>query len=306
MMYYGVKTTGIYCRSGCKSRAPRPENVVHFGTAASAADAGFRPCKRCRPGESTGEVDERLVQVCRIIEAAEEPPSLAQLASLTNMSAFHLQRRFKNAIGVSPKQYAQTIKRERMREQVNAGYAWPASEFGMTPAQFRDGGRDVRIAYTIVDTAIGAVLIAATQRGICRVDIADDARTLEKRLRAVFPQAQTDAQDAALRSAATSIVEYLAGRGPWPVLPLDVRPTAFQARVWQALRAIAPGTTASYSELAEAIGSPKAARAVARACAANPIALLIPCHRIVPRGGGTGGYRWDPVRKKRVLEIERV
>jgi AraC family transcriptional regulator of adaptative response/methylated-DNA-[protein]-cysteine methyltransferase len=186
-----------------------------------------------------------------------------------------------------------------------SGAAGSPHDLGMTPSQFRRGGEDASICYTIAASSIGSVLVAATPRGICRVDIADDARVLEQRLRAEYPRAAIDASDSALNCTASTIVAYIAGAGPWPLLPLDVRATAFQARVWEVLRSIAPGTTVSYAKLAEMIGSPKAARAVARACANNPAALLIPCHRIVPQSGGTGGYRWDPKRKERLLEIER-
>ncbi|MFN2450372.1 MAG: methylated-DNA--[protein]-cysteine S-methyltransferase, partial [Candidatus Baltobacteraceae bacterium] len=239
------------------------------------------------------------------------------------LSPAHLQRRFKAAIGVSPKAYAQTIKRERLRTALKSAasathaiydaglsspsqaYAKSGSPLGMTPAQFAAGGKNVRIAFAVVRSAIGMVLVAATERGVCRVDIDHAAGALEARLHAEFPHAAIARENDALASAASLIVAYLSGSGPWPVLPLDVRGTAFQTRVWDAMRALAPGTAVSYSDLARIIGSPRSARAVANACAANSIALLIPCHRIVPQAGGVGGYRWSPARKERLLELER-
>lgn len=176
----------------------------------------------------------------------------------------------------------------------------------MTPSQFRAGGKDATITYAIVGSPLGRILIAATSRGICRVDIGDDEGDLEHRLHAEYPKASVRREDDTLESTVSLIVDYLSGTAPWPHLPIDVRATAFQTRVWEALRSIAPGTTMTYSQLAEAIGSPNAARAVAHACALNPVALLIPCHRIVPQSGGVGGYRWNPARKERLLELERT
>jgi AraC family transcriptional regulator of adaptative response/methylated-DNA-[protein]-cysteine methyltransferase len=319
--FYGVTTTGVYCRRGCKSRRPLPQNMRLFESADEARAAGFRPCKRCRPDQVRSGVDERFVRVCRAIEDAPEPPRLKELAALVGLSEAHLQRRFKAAIGVSPRAYAAMVRDKRLRSQLRDGRSvtealleagfgsasqiYEEAMLGMTPSAFRSGGEGVRIAYVIVRSALGEVLVAATERGVCRVDIADDARVLEERLRAEYPKALLRREDDRPASAASLIVAYLAGRGPWPRLPIDVRGTAFQRRVWETLRSIAPGKTLTYGELAAAIGSPRAVRAVARACATNPIALLIPCHRIVPAAGGVGGYRWDAARKVRLLELER-
>ena len=324
VVYYGVRTTGVYCRPTCKSRTPLRKNVEFFDSTADAERASYRACKRCKPDSVQPEVDERLVRVCREIESAEEAPLLRDLAKLVHMSEFHLQRRFKAARGVSPRQYADMVKRSRLRTALqngqsvtaaiyDAGFASASQAYdasrrslGMTPSQFRDGGKNTTVTFAIVGSPLGRILVAATSRGICRVDIGDDDRELERRLRAEYPKASVRREDDTLESTVSLIVDYLSGTAPWPHLPIDVRATAFQSRVWEALRSIAPGSTMTYSQLAEAIGSPHAARAVARACASNPVALLIPCHRIVPQGGGVGGYRWNPARKERLLELERT
>lgn len=323
VFFYGVTSTGVVCRPSCKSRTPRPENVRFFPDLETAQAAGMRPCKRCKPQTAAAGVEQRYVELCRAIERAGDLPSLRELAAISGLSASHVQRRFKAAIGVSPKAYAQTIKRERLRTALknaatataalyDAGLNSPsqaydrdASPLAMTPAQFARGAVNVAISYTIAASAMGRVLIAMTERGVCRVDLDDSDGVLEDRLKAEYPHASLTRTDPQNVTAASLIVAYLAGEGPWPLLPVDVRGTAFQTRVWEALRRIAPGTTASYTELAAMIGSPNAARAVARACASNAIALLIPCHRIVPQSGGTGGYRWNPKRKERLLELER-
>lgn len=282
--FYGVRTTGVYCRTGCKSRRPLARNVRYFATTADARAAGFRACKRCRPDDAA-RIDERIAHACRILDTAAETVTLAELGERVGLSPGHVQRRFTALIGMSPHRYAKLAREER--------YDVP-----------RKGGKGLSITYTIVDSALGSVLVAATQRGICRVDIGDRTRSLEQRLREAFPSAQFERSDDRLESATSRIVAYLANQGPWPLLPLDVRATAFQMRVWDALRDIAPGRTMEYGQLARAIGSPSAARAVARAVATNPIALLIPCHRIVPASGGVGRYRWGPRRKERLLQLE--
>jgi AraC family transcriptional regulator of adaptative response/methylated-DNA-[protein]-cysteine methyltransferase len=322
--FYAVRTTGIYCRRGCKSRRPLPENVEHFATAVQARAAGYRACKRCKPDDAAAAVDERFLRACRAIEAAEEAPTLKVLAALVGLSEAHLQRRFKAAIGVSPRAYAAMVRNRRLRAELRGGrsvtdalygagftsasqaYENAPAALGMTPGAFRGGAPGAEIVYAIVPSAVGHVLVAATERGVCRVDIDADRVALERRLRAEFPKARLRREDDGMASTTSLIVAYLAGERPWPRLPVDVRATAFQTRVWDALRAIAPGKTMTYAELAAAIGSPQAARAVARACASNPIALLIPCHRIVPAAGGVGGYRWDPARKRRLLALERT
>lgn len=283
--FYGVTTTGIYCRRGCASRTPLAKNVRAFDDGPSARAAGFRACKRCRPDEAAA-VDARVVRACRLLDGAGERLSLDELAQRVGLSPGYLQRLFTRTMGVSPRAYGKLAREDRFERP-------------------RGGGKGKHVSYAIVDSELGHVLVAATGRGICRVDIGGDDRALERRLREALPSAQLERSDDRLESATSRIVAYLAHEGPWPLLPLDVRATAFQVRVWEALRSIGPGTTMQYAELARAIGSPSAARAVARACADNPVALLIPCHRIVPAGGGTGGYRWGSRRKEQLLEIER-
>lgn len=283
--FYGVRTTGIYCRAGCKSRRPLPQNVRYFVTTADARAAGFRACKRCRPDDAAA-IDERIAHACRILDASAETMTLAELSQRVGLSAGHLQRRFTAVLGMSPHRYAKLARDER---------------YEVAPK----GGKGLSIAYAIVTSTIGRVLVAATQRGVCRVDIGEGDRALEHRLREAFPSAQLKRSADRLESATSRIVAYLANEGPWPLLPIDVRATAFQMRVWDALRDIAPGRTMEYGALAKAIGSPTAARAVARAVATNPIALLIPCHRIVPASGDAGGYRWGAERKQRLLQLEQ-
>jgi len=232
-------------------------------------------------------VDERIVQACRLIDGSNDTLTLEELGRHVGLSKGHLQRAFTRAIGMSPKRYAKLAREERHD----------------VPSR---GGKGLTVAYAIVPSSLGHVLVAATKRGICRVDIDTNERTLEKRLRDAFPSATLEHQDHELESATSRIVSFIANDGPWPLLPIDVRATAFQMRVWEALRSVAPGKTASYGDIARAIGSPNAARAVARACATNPIALLIPCHRIVPATGGSGGYRWGVRRKDRLLANERA
>jgi AraC family transcriptional regulator, regulatory protein of adaptative response / methylated-DNA-[protein]-cysteine methyltransferase len=283
--FYGVRTTGIYCRTGCKSRRPLARNVRNFATAAEAQAAGFRACRRCRPDEDA-TVHPSVLEACRILSTEGERTTLDQLGARIGMSPSHLQRLFSKTMGMSPRAYAKLAREE--------SHDVP-----------RKGGKGLTISFAIVDSTLGQVLVAATPRGICRVDIGEGAGTLERRLRDAFPAAQIVRSEDQLESATSRIVKYLANEGPWPLLPIDVRATAFQMRVWDALRDIAPGRTMEYGELARAIGSPMAARAVAHAVASNPIALLIPCHRIVPASGGVGGYRWGPRRKARLLELER-
>ncbi len=284
--FYGVKTTGIYCRTGCASRKALARNMRFFNDVQSARDAGFRACKRCRPDEAAS-IDSRIVQACRLLDKAGDRITLDELARRVTLSPAYFQRLFTRTIGISPRAYGKLARDNRFERP-------------------RGGGKGKQVAYAIVDSSLGRVLVAATARGICRVDIGGSDKALELRLREAFPLAQCERSDDSLESATSRIVAYLANDGPWPSLPLDVRATAFQMRVWEALRTIKPGKTMQYAELARAIGSPSAARAVARACATNPVALLIPCHRIVAASGDVGGYRWGVKRKERLLANERA
>ncbi|MDQ6826926.1 MAG: methylated-DNA--[protein]-cysteine S-methyltransferase [Candidatus Eremiobacteraeota bacterium] len=269
-------------------------------------------------------MDARLLQACRYIEEADRPPTLAHLGRLIGLSEAHLQRQFKRQIGVSPRNYSEMVRQRRLRLQLqqqggsvttaiyDAGFASSSqvyektsSMLGMTPAKFREGGKNAELLYAIIETQLGKVLVAVTQRGVCRVDIGSEL-DLQLRLRAEFPLARITRADDELESTTSLIVGYISGSEVWPRLPIDVRGTAFQRSVWTALLELKPGTTKTYAQLAQAIGCPKAVRAIARACAANPVALLIPCHRFVPAGGGVGGYRWDPKRKEKLLAMEHA
>jgi AraC family transcriptional regulator, regulatory protein of adaptative response / methylated-DNA-[protein]-cysteine methyltransferase len=321
---YAVTTTGVYCRPGCKSRRPLERNVRFFPETAAARAAGFRACKRCRPDDAGCDAQpEWLARACRLLEDAEEAPTLDQLAAAVGVSRAHLQRTFTRAVGVSPRRYAATLREGRLRTALRGGatvsaatyesgfgsssrmYESAGATIGMTPAKYRRGAAGTTVAYGIVASALGAVLVAATVRGICHVALGDDEAALERDLYASFPRATLERADDRVESATSALVRYLAAAGPWPNLPLDVRATAFQARVWEALTRIAPGATTTYGELARALGDPHATRAVARACATNPVALLIPCHRVIAKNGDMRGYRWGIDRKSRLLDIER-
>jgi AraC family transcriptional regulator of adaptative response/methylated-DNA-[protein]-cysteine methyltransferase len=324
VFFYGVATTGVYCRPACKSRRPLERNVRFFADPASARAAGFRACRRCRPDEPAAATQpEWLAHVRRLLEAADEPPALDVLAADAGVSRAHLQRTFTKAIGVSPRRYAASLRDMRLRAALRSGASVTAATYesgfgsssrvyetanaivGMTPAQYRRGAAGLTLTFAVVPSALGNVIVAATERGIAHVALGDDAAALERDLRAAFPRAAFERADDRVETAAAALVRYLAGTGPWPQLPLDVRATAFQARVWEALTAIAPGTTTSYGELARALGDPNATRAVARACAANPVALLIPCHRVIAKDGDLRGYRWGVERKRALLARER-
>ena len=321
---YAVTTTGVYCRPTCKSRRPLERNVRFFADTAAARAAGFRACKRCRPDAAGGAAPAWLAQVCRLLEDAEEAPTLDELANRVGISRAHLQRTFTRAVGVSPHRFAATLREQRLRTALRSGatvsaatyesgfgsssrvYESAAATIGMTPARYRQGAGGMTVTYGIVASALGPVLVAATDRGVCHVALGDDAATLEAGLRASFPKAVLERADDRVESATSALVRYLSNAGPWPQLPLDVRATAFQARVWEALTRIAPGTTTTYGDLAQALGDPNATRAVARACATNPVAVLIPCHRVIAKNGEARGYRWGLERKTRLLEIERT
>jgi AraC family transcriptional regulator, regulatory protein of adaptative response / methylated-DNA-[protein]-cysteine methyltransferase len=321
---YAVRTTGVYCRPVCKSRRPLRANVEFFASADDARRAGYRSCKRCCPDEATDGSQTAILAAARIIEQADAIPTLAELGKRVGLSPAHLQRRFKRIIGVSPWQYGDALRTQRLRDHLRDGdaitgaiyetgfgsssgaYSGASATLGMTPARYRQGAGGAHLTYAIVPSELGYVLVAATERGICSVRLGDAEVALEAGLRAEYPQAMLERADDDLMSATSAIVAYIAGNGDWPTLPLDVRATAFQTRVWDALRRIAPGSTTTYSDLARALGDKDATRAVARACATNPVALLIPCHRVVPKAGGSGGYRWGVARKSALLARERA
>lgn len=321
---YAVRTTGVYCRPSCGSRPARPENVAFYDTAEAAAAAGYRACKRCRPGEpSDAERRAALVaRACAIIAEAEEPPTLDALSAAVGVSAFHFHRIFKAVMGITPKAYMNAERARRLREGLEtessvtaaiygAGYG-SSSRFyegaqdrlGMTASAYRRGAKGVAIRFAVGQCSLGAILVAATERGICAIEFGDDPDALVRGLQDRFAKAQLIGADQRFEQLVAQVVGAVEDPKKAQALPLDVRGTAFQERVWIALRAIPVGRTASYAEIAARVGAPTARRAVAQACAANPAAVAIPCHRVVRTDGGLGGYRWGVARKEALLARE--
>lgn len=319
-----VVTTGVYCRPTCPARRPKRENVAFYPDPATAEQAGFRPCKRCRPdGLSPREEHAgRIARACRLIEEAEEPPPLGRLAADVGLSPHHFHRLFKAALGVTPRAYAAARRADRVRDGLKGGagvtealydagfnsggrfYEAAPALLGMTPAAYKGGGRGEAIRYAVEPCALGWVLVAATARGVCAIRLGDGPGALVDELRDRFPKAELHDADPAFGDLVGRVVAFVERPGRGLDLPLDIRGTAFQERVWRALRAIPTGETASYAEIARRVGSPAAVRAVAGACGANPVALAVPCHRVVRSGGGLGGYRWGTERKRELLRRE--
>jgi len=323
--YYSVLSTGVYCRPSCASRPARRENVAFHATCEDAEAAGFRPCKRCRPTEAsqTERWAAAVRNACRFIEEAEETPSLEALAHSAGMSRFHFHRVFKSVTGVTPKAYRSAHLAERVRNELTqrktvteaiygAGfnssgrfYAVSTDVLGMTPTQFRTGGEGARIRFAVGECSLGSILVAASETGICAIQFGEDPNALVRELEDRFPRAELIGADKAFEQLVAKVVGFVEAPGQSFDLPLDVRGTAFQQRVWRALRDIPCGSTASFAEIAERIGRPKAVRAVAQACAANSIAVAIPCHRVVRTDGEPSGYRWGVERKRLLLEREQ-
>ena len=322
--FYAVKTTGVYCRPHCSARRPHRHNVEFFPSWVDAEHAGYRACRRCHPQRlsNPSSIPETMARACRIIEEAEKSLPLAALAATVGFSPFHFQRLFKETVGVTPKAYAMAHRARRFQESLReersvtqamyeAGfgsssrcYEKAADHLGMTPSEYRKGGAGQRVRHAMVRCDLGWMLVAATERGICAIEFDDGPERLRERLAARFPAAELRGNDSELTEWMERVLAALDEPGCALDLPLDIRGTAFQWRVWQALRAIPAGSTASYADIARTIGKPSAARAVARACASNPVAVLIPCHRIVRGDGGLGGYRWDLRRKQALLDRE--
>jgi AraC family transcriptional regulator, regulatory protein of adaptative response / methylated-DNA-[protein]-cysteine methyltransferase len=322
---YAVRSTGIYCRPSCASRKPRRDRVAFFPVPEAAEHAGFRPCRRCRPG-AANPADPRVAlvrEVCRATDAQPAAPArLATLSARAGTTPHRLLRAFHAVLGLSPRQYRDERRLDRFKIQLKgrrkvspalyeAGYGSSSrvyerahAQLGMTPATYGRGGAGTHIAFAVVPCPLGHLLVAATAHGICRISLGEDADALERGLAAEFPAATIARDDDALRSWVAEITAHLDGRQPTLDLPLDVRATAFQRRVWEALRKIPYGSTRSYSEIARAVGNAKATRAVARACASNPVAIVVPCHRVVREDGDLGGYRWGVERKKALLKQE--
>ena len=326
---YGVATTGVYCRPSCPSRRPKRDNVSFFSSAEAAERAGFRACRRCRPDRAksaNGAVEAARAYIDSHLADLDERITLELLGTETGVSPYHLQRKFKEALGLTPAQYVRARKTERLKDELKrgetvsratfgAGYGSSSrvyddadSRLGMTPATYRRGGAGARIEYVIADTSLGTLLVGATERGICAVTLGDNAATLEAALENEYPAATrvrvTDAASSWRRWVDRIVAAVDSNRTP--DVPIDVQASAFQWKVWRELQKIPVGETRSYSEIAAAIGSPKAVRAVASACANNRVAVVIPCHRVVRRSGALGGYRWGVERKERLLAKERA
>jgi AraC family transcriptional regulator of adaptative response/methylated-DNA-[protein]-cysteine methyltransferase len=323
---FAVASTGVYCRPSCPARRPRRENVQFFAGPESAEQAGYRACLRCRPKSATGNQSDGVKAICRYIEQhLDEPLTLARLGKEFHQSPFHLQRRFKAVLGITPREYADSCRLRLLKRNLQAGdsvtramydagygsssrlYERTASQLGMTPDRYRRGAIAAAIRYTCADSPLGRMLVAATERGICAIQFARSDGELLAGLKREFPFAVRKLDDGGLQSWVAALLRHMRGRDKDfdSSLPLDIRATAFQRRVWTYLQSIPFGATRSYRQVAKAIGKPRAARAVARACATNPVAVAIPCHRVIREDGSMGGYRWGIERKKTLLEIER-
>jgi AraC family transcriptional regulator of adaptative response/methylated-DNA-[protein]-cysteine methyltransferase len=321
---FAVRTTGVFCRPSCGSRRPKRENVEFFTGAEGARSCGFRACLRCRP-ENAGQTDPRVEAVLRACEVLDEDSdlSLDELSRQVAFSPAHLQKTFKEIVGVSPKRYREIRKMERFKREVREGrdvtdamyeagygsssrlYETAGEKLGMTPATYKKGGQGMEITYVIADSELGKILVARTKRGICSVTFGDTDDELRRDFEAEFPNAEISTGGKDLHTSVDAILKYLSGRNKRLILPLDLQATAFQMQVWDLLRQIPYGETRSYSQIAEQIGDKKKVRAVAQACARNRVALVIPCHRVVASDGKLSGYRWGVERKKRLLAVEK-
>jgi AraC family transcriptional regulator of adaptative response/methylated-DNA-[protein]-cysteine methyltransferase len=323
--FYGVRTTGVYCRPGCPSRRPLRANTAFYETTAEAEAAGLRACKRCRPTDaSTASRHVAAIEkACALLRTSETVPSLAELADAAAISRFHFHRVFKQVTGATPRDYARTHRLGHLAQRLDAGekvteaiyasgfgsssraYEAAPAALGMTPGARRRGGNGETIRFVTVATPLGWALVAATGRGVCMTALGDDRERLATMVQQRFPAASVVAEDPGLKDWADRIVRFITAPSRSLDLPLDIRGTAFQARVWRALQKIPLGRTASYSEIARALGQPTAVRAVAQACAANNLALIVPCHRVIREDGDLAGYRWGLERKRALLERER-
>ena len=322
--FYSVRSTGVYCRPSCAARKALPENVQFHSTAADAERAGFRPCKRCRPDRPSTDPSHAalIAELCRLIEQSDEPPTLDALARRAGFSPYHLHRVFKAALGVTPRQYSAANRRRRVhRELARAGtvtaaifdagynssgrfYEESAAVLGMTPGRYRAGGAETTIRFAVGECSLGSILVAASARGVCAIALGDDPAALVRDLQDRFPQAELVGSEPDFERLVARVVGMVESPGAAAELPLDVRGTAFQQRVWQALREVPAGKTVSYTQIARRIGAPCSVRAVASAIASNPLAVAIPCHRIVRLDGALAGYRWGIERKRALLDRE--
>jgi AraC family transcriptional regulator, regulatory protein of adaptative response / methylated-DNA-[protein]-cysteine methyltransferase len=325
--YYAVRTTGVYCRPSCAARLAKPENVSFYKTPEEAERAGFRPCKRCKPGGPvlSGQHAAKVMEICRYIEAAPEIPSLAAMALRVGFSLYYFHRLFKSDTGVTPRAFAIAHRAKRVRDALtkqgatvtgaiygagfnSSGRFYETSNemLGMTSTTYRGGGENIEICFAIGECSLGAILVAKSKKGVCAILMGDDPDALARDLQDRFPRARLLGGNKGFEKLVAKVVGFVEAPSLGLDLPLDVRGTAFQQRVWQALREIPAGSTVSYAEVAKRIGAPKSVRAVASACAANAIAVAIPCHRVVRRDGALSGYRWGVARKRALLEREKM
>ncbi|HZQ90391.1 MAG TPA: bifunctional DNA-binding transcriptional regulator/O6-methylguanine-DNA methyltransferase Ada [Terriglobales bacterium] len=322
---YAVHSTGVFCRPSCPSRRPRREQVSFYNDAPSAAGAGYRPCLRCHPAAAEPQAEAQLRRVCDYIDAhIDSPFRLADAARAARLSSAQAQRAFMRLLGITPRAFADARRVALLKRRLRNGsdvtsavydagygsssrvYERASSHFGMTPATYRAGGRGEQISFAIADCALGKLLVAATARGVCAVRLGDSEAELAGGLKEEFPAATLDAGNRRLRAWVQQVLVTLDGEAPAAELPLDLRGTAFQWKVWNALRQIPAGETRTYADIARSIGSPGAVRAVGSACGANPVALVVPCHRAVRSDGGLGGYRWGLERKRKLLAGEHA
>jgi AraC family transcriptional regulator of adaptative response/methylated-DNA-[protein]-cysteine methyltransferase len=329
--FYGVITTGVYCRPSCRSRKPLRKNVRFYASPADAEKDGLRPCLRCRPLISGAQdpLAVRMQEICRLLEShSDEPLQLGHLAQRAGLSTFHFQRSFKAAVGVTPKQYLQAFRLKNLKHNLkvskdvtqavyDAGYGSSSrvyenadTRLGMTPSQYRQGGRNVTISYASQNSALGTMLIGATDRGLCFIQFGESQKHLLASLKKEYPAANVQAMEKSSHPEFVKWMEALArhleGSQPHLDLPVDIRATSFQMRVWNYLQSIPYGEVQSYTEVAAGIGHPSAVRAVATACARNTLAILIPCHRVIRGNGALGGYRWGLARKRTLIDLERA
>lgn len=325
IFFYAVKTTGVYCRPSCTSKLPRCENVEYFQTAREAEKAGYRACKKCKPvsASTRQETEEKIIRACRILEQSEVTIKLKDLAEKIELSPFHFHRLFKKIVGITPKQYAMRQRAQRFQQQLgnstsvtdaiyssgfgSSGSAYDSKreQLAMEPRTYRRGAAGITIMYGIASCFLGWVVVGATERGICAVEFGDEPKRLPDRLQQRFPKAKLEEGDAPFQEILREVVDFIESPRKHFQLPLDIQGTAFQQQVWELLRQIKPGETMSYSEVATRLGKPGANRAVASACSANALAVIIPCHRVISKSGKAGGYRWGAARKKKLLESEQ-
>jgi AraC family transcriptional regulator of adaptative response/methylated-DNA-[protein]-cysteine methyltransferase len=321
--FLGVKTTGIYCKPSCRARTPKRENVAFFATSQAAEKFGLRACLRCKP-KNISTLDpqiEKLMKACELLQT-EETADLRALAAELELSPYHLQRSFKEIIGVSPKKYAEAKRMEKFKDELRSGsdvttamydagfgsssrlYEKAGETLGMTPTAYKKGGEGMKINFTITDCELGRILVARTIKGLCNVAFADDDAALEMNLKTEYPNAEIVKDAKVLKGFVDEILKHLSGKKQRLDLPLDIQATAFQMRVWELLRKIPYGETVSYTQIAEQLGDKKKVRAVAQACANNRIAVVIPCHRVVAKDGKLSGYKWGVERKQALLKME--